>query len=107
MTDEQLLEALEERTLNPADFGHRGHVRAAFAALSADPFGGAGRVATAIREYAASLGAAAKYDEALTRFWVHIVAVAMTLHPSARDADELIRLHPALLDKQLRERLAH
>jgi len=26
MTDEQLLDALEQRTLNPADFGHRGHV---------------------------------------------------------------------------------
>jgi len=107
MTDEQLLDALEQRTLNPADFGHRGHVCAAFAALSADPFGGAGRFATAIREYATSLGAAAKDDEALTSFWVHIVGVAMTLHPSARDADELIRLHPALLDKHLRERLAH
>jgi hypothetical protein len=32
--------------------------------------------------------------------------MAMTLHPLARDADELIRLHPALLDKHLRERLA-
>jgi len=106
MTDEQLLQALELRTLDPSDFGHRGHIRAAFAALTADPLAGGARVATAIRAYATSLGAATKYDEALTRFWVHIVGVAMTLHPSARDADELIRLHPALLDKHLRERLA-
>jgi hypothetical protein len=40
------------------------------------------------------------------RFWIHAVGMAMTLHPLARDADELIRLHPALLDKHLRERLA-
>jgi hypothetical protein len=106
MTDDQLLDALEKRNLDPADFGHRGHVRATFAALSADPFGGAARVAIAIRGYAAALGATRKYDEALTRFWIHAVGMAMTLHPLACDADELIRLHPALLDKHLRERLA-
>jgi hypothetical protein len=106
MTDDELLDALEQRTLDPADFGHRGHIRAAFAALRADPFAGGARVAAAIRDYATSLGAAAKYDEVVTRFWVHIVGVAMALHPGARDADELIRLHPALLEKHLRERLA-
>jgi hypothetical protein len=106
MTDDELLHALERCTLDPADFGHRGHVRAAFAALRADPFAGGARVAAAIRAYAASLGAAAKYDETLTRFWIHIVGVAMALHPLARDADELVALHPGLLDKHLRDRLA-
>ena len=106
MTDEQLFDALVRRTLDPADFGHRGHIRAAFAALRADPFGGGARVAAAIRAYATSLGAATKYDEELTRFWIHAVGLAMTVHPLARDAAELIRLHPALLEKRLRERLA-
>jgi hypothetical protein len=106
MTDDELLVALEQRTLDPADFGHRGHIRAAFAALRAEPFGGGARMARAIQDYAASLGAASKYDETLTRFWIHAVGMAMTLHPTAPDADELMRLHPGLLDKRLRERLA-
>jgi hypothetical protein len=106
MTDDELLQALEQRTLNPAEFGHRGHIRAAFAALRADPLGGGARVAAAIRAYATGLGAATKYDEGLTRFWIHAVGMAMTLHPTAPDADELMRLHPGLLDKRLRERLA-
>ncbi len=67
MTDGEFLQALEACTLPAADFGHAGHVRACYLYLRAGDFISAlGRMRSAIRNYAASLGRPDRYHETIT-----------------------------------------
>ena len=59
MNDDQFLEALESCALDPAQFSHREHVRAAFLYLERLPFGAAiDRMRATLQCYTASLGCA-------------------------------------------------
>lgn len=67
MDDRELVAQFEACTLPPAHFTHRNHVRVAWVYLSEAPLAEArGRFVDALKRYAASLGASAKYNEAIT-----------------------------------------
>ncbi|HEX2060718.1 MAG TPA: hypothetical protein VHK90_08250 [Thermoanaerobaculia bacterium] len=74
MDDRDLLTALENCTLPPAEFSHRNHVRAAWAYLREHPVLDAlPRFVTTLKRYATSLGAAAKYHETITFAFIFLI----------------------------------
>jgi hypothetical protein len=67
MRDADFLEALESCRLPPSEFGHEGHVRAAYLCLRAGSLGQAiDRVGAAIRRYAAAQGQPGRYRDTIT-----------------------------------------
>ena len=68
MNDDAFLAGLEACRLDPCEFGHGGHVRAAFLILNREASFGLAldRMTRAIKAYAASLGAHDKYHETIT-----------------------------------------
>jgi hypothetical protein len=58
------------------------------------------RMASTLRRFAASVGKAEKYSQAVTEFWMYQVAAVRALMPSA-DCEALVRAYPRLLDKDL------
>ncbi|MGO9036753.1 MAG: hypothetical protein ACLPX1_04265 [Steroidobacteraceae bacterium] len=74
MTDADFIRALEDCTLAEEEFGHAGHVRAAYLYLqSADFVEGLGRMRRAIRNYARSLGKPDRYHETITVAYVALI----------------------------------
>lgn len=74
MTDAQFLAALESCALEPQQFGHAQHVRAAFLYLERLSFGAAiDAMSTALRRYPASLGRAERYHETMTVAFMALV----------------------------------
>lgn len=75
LTDDDLVVQFESLSLAPADFGHREHVRLAYAMLvDLGDFGEAAvRYRRALRAFAAHVGAAGKYHETLT--WAYLALV--------------------------------
>jgi hypothetical protein len=73
--DEELVVQFEALTLAPQDFGHREHVRLAYAMLAdLGDFGEAAvRYRRGLRAFAAHVGAAGKYHETLT--WAYLALV--------------------------------
>jgi hypothetical protein len=84
-------------------FRHRDHVRLAWLAVreTDEPVR---TVREAIRGYAAAHGAAAKYHETLTAFWVRLVAHCVAARPGLDDFEEFVAAFPLLLDKAIAER---
>ena len=67
MTDQELLEAFERRTIRPGAFHHAEHVRVAFAYLQRyDLFESLTRYRDGLRRLAAHAGAPEKYHETVT-----------------------------------------
>ena len=78
MTDDEFLAALESCTLSEADFGHAGHVRAAYLYLRAAGFAQAlHRIQGAIRKYASSLGKPDRYHETITVAYLALIRQAL------------------------------
>lgn len=101
LTDAALVEAIEACTLPSAEFTHRNHVRLAWLYLrEADAEAAGRRISDTILRYASSLGAAKKFDAALTLRWMQTVERAMQLTP-AEDFDTFITAHPELLRRDL------
>jgi hypothetical protein len=75
LSDAELIARFESLELSPRDFGHREHVRLAFAVLAeAGDFGDAAiRYRRGLRAFATAAGAAAKYHETLT--WAYLALV--------------------------------
>ena len=75
MTDHELVTTFEALALSPADFGHREHVRLAYAMLAdLGDFGEAAvRYRRALKTFACHAGAAGKYHETLT--WAYLALV--------------------------------
>src|SRR5262245_40884612 len=73
--DATLLARFESLALPPSEFGHREHVRVAFAMLrdTQDFAAAAHRFRTALLRFATAAGAAAKYHETLT--WAYLALV--------------------------------
>ncbi|HEX6886152.1 MAG TPA: hypothetical protein VF530_22450 [Planctomycetota bacterium] len=93
-----VLDALEDRTLPPARFDHRAHVRAAWECLRREPSLGRAleRFARALSAYAAAQGATGKYHETLT------VAFVLLIHDRLRRSgpvpwDTFVAANPDLL----------
>ena len=90
-------------SLGGAPFRHRDHLRLAWRAVreSDRPVEVVGE---GIRRYAAAHGAAARYHETLTAFWVLLVAHCVAVRPELDDFDEFLAAFPLLLDETLAER---
>jgi hypothetical protein len=113
MTDDELVTRFEALDLPPAAFGHREHVRLAYAMLAdLGDFGEAAvRYRRALRAFAAHVGAAGKYHETLTWAYLALVHERMfelyrerAVDPSRRDArisldsNDLLARFPDLAD---------
>jgi len=74
MNDEKFIRTLETCTLAESDFGHAGHVRAAYVYFrSGDFVATLERMRRAIRNYAASLGKPDRYHETITVAYVALI----------------------------------
>ena len=79
MRDAAFLEALESCRLPPSEFGHEGHVRAAYLYLRAGTLGEAiDRLGAAIRRYATAQGSPGRYHETITL--AHVLLIRRHLH---------------------------
>ena len=78
MTPSETLAALDAGTLEPASFGHREHVLAAWEALRQDEFfAAAARYASGLRGLAARAGVPEKYSATVTLAFLSLIAERM------------------------------
>lgn len=70
MTEQELVDAVESLTIDPAIFDHETHIRFAWTLLRHDPAGARERISRGIQRLAAHAGAPKKYDETLTLNWI-------------------------------------
>ena len=102
MNDAEFLAALEDTTLPPAEFGHAGHVRAAYLYLRTADFPTAlARIRASIRRYAEALGQPDRYHETITVAYTALINQHMQTRGPAADWLEFITANPELLDKKL------
>ena len=74
VTDDEFMSALESCTLPESEFGHSGHVRAAYVCLREGGFTAAlERMRRAIRNYSAHLGKPDRYHETITVAYVALI----------------------------------
>jgi len=100
--DHDFLRLFHDANLPGEEFRHKGHLRLAWLILSRHPREEAETiVAREILRFAAASGAANRYHDTLTRFWVRLVGHAMDHAKGARSIDELLAIFPILLDKSL------
>jgi hypothetical protein len=99
VTDAQFLRALESCTLSPAEFGHQGHVRAAFLCLQQGEFAEAlQRVRRAIRNFATHHGSPERYHETMTVAFVALIQERMFESGVRGGWPEFAGENPQLLD---------
>jgi hypothetical protein len=102
MQDHEFLRAFETGALRNSAFHHLDHVRLAWLYLRRDgPEAGAQEVIQGLKHFAAVHGAADRFHESLTRFWVLLVQHLMEAFPQVERFDELVTCYPALADKRL------
>jgi hypothetical protein len=74
MTDDEFLQALESCSLPEKEFGHAGHVRAAYLYLQGGDFAVAlARMQRAIRQYAAFQGKPDRYHATITLAFLALI----------------------------------
>jgi hypothetical protein len=100
--DVELTRALERCEVPNAGFPHASHLRVAWVYLSESPTvdQALARMAATLRRFAASVGRAEKYSDAITAFWMYQMAAVRAVMPGA-DVDDVLRAFPRLLDKDL------
>jgi hypothetical protein len=100
--DVELTRALERGVAPPAGFPHASHLRVAWVYLSESPTvdQALARMAATLRRFAASVGRAEKYSDAITAFWMYQMAAVHAIMPGAA-VDDVLRAYPRLLDKDL------
>ena len=97
MTTDDLISRFEDCTLPGDDFHHAEHVQAAWGYLRRYPAPEAGeRFIAALKRFAAFNGSPDKYDEALTRDWLSMIAGRMAAGDEAEWPAFAAR-HPDLL----------
>ncbi len=102
MNDADFLRALESCELPEQEFGHAGHVRAAYLILRTADFAGAlERVSRAIRAYASYLGKPERYHETMTVAYVSLIQQHMVERGDGGDWATFARDNADLLDKEL------
>jgi hypothetical protein len=101
-TDVELARALERCEIPDGGFPHASHLRVAWVYLgeSSSVVEATERMSATLRRFASSVGKAEKYSQATTVFWMYQLAAVRALRPDA-DIDEILRLYPRLLDKQM------
>ena len=104
MTDSEFLSALEDTTLPAAQFGHLGHVRAAYLYLRGADFPTAvARICASIQRYATALGQPGRYDELLTVAYTALIKQHMHSRGTAGGWEEFIAANTDLMNKALLE----
>ena len=99
--DEQFLAAFTAGQIANHDFHHRDHLRLAWIEIRRLGLPRASEAVTAaIRQFAARHGHGDRYHETMTRFWLRVVGMGITRHPTLA-FDELLAAEPHLLDKNL------
>jgi hypothetical protein len=100
--DVALARALERGEIPNAGFPHASHLRVAWVYLHEAPTidDALARMSATLRAFAASVGRAEKYSDAITAFWMYQVAAVRAVMPGAA-IDEVLRAYPRLLDKNL------
>lgn len=98
LNDDDFLAAFADARLGPAEFDHRGHLRAAWLLLRRHPLPEAiAHTCAGIRRLAAQLGAPDKYHHTVTEALVRLIAAADAAQPAPHFTD-FLRQHPALVD---------
>jgi len=100
--DVAMTRALERCEPPGGGFPHAAHLRVAWVYLneSASVDQALARMAGTLRRFAASVGQADKYSDAITAFWIYQLAAAHAVMPAA-SFDEAVRAYPRLLEKEL------
>ena len=97
ITDAELVERFTEGSLPASAFGHREHVRLAFAVLARHPDFGVAAIAyrRMLRAFATANGAPDRYHETITWAYLAIVRGRMEGHAQS---DAMLAANPDLLD---------
>jgi hypothetical protein len=101
--DRRFLAALEASKLEPGEFDHRAHVRAAYLFLTeTSPERAAERMRDTLRAFLQHHGVdASKYHETITKAWILAVRHFMEQTPGTQSADAFIDANPRLLDDKI------
>src|SRR6202171_6047629 len=95
--DQRFLAAFEAGQIANQDFHHRDHLRLAWIQIRRLGLErGSDAVTGAIRQFAARHGHGDRYHETMTRFWLRVVGMGMTRHPTL-SFDDLLAAEPHLL----------
>jgi hypothetical protein len=98
--DDEFLRAFFSVSLPNSEFRHRDHLRLAWLAIRRHGAGAAEEVVTAgIQRFAEHHGHAQAYHDTMTRFWVRLVAHAVSDRPEIVDFEEFLAVYPLLLNK--------
>jgi hypothetical protein len=99
-TDEDFLSALEAGTLPPAEFTHRGHLRAGFLYLRRHDFPGACvAMKRSIQAFAALHGKSTLYHETLTIAYLALLTERLIEEPPTLGFERFIERYPELLSR--------
>ncbi len=105
LEDREFRDAFHNGRLPSDAFRHRGHLRLAWLVLNQHTRDEAATIIVReIQRFATGQGAASRYHDTLTRFWVRLVSHAMNNAKDAKSIDELLEKFPLLLDKNLQYR---
>jgi hypothetical protein len=103
--DDAFLAALEAGTLPPAQFDHRGHLRAGFLYLRRHDFPGACvAMKHAVQGFARALGKAGLYHETLTIAYLSLLAERLADEPADVTFDRFLERYPELSSRAYLER---
>ncbi len=98
--DDEFLRAFFALELPNSEFHHRDHLRLAWLAVRRHGGNAAEEVVTAgIQRFAEHYSHGPVYHDTITRFWVRLVAHAVSHRPEIVDFDEFLAAYPPLLDK--------
>ena len=92
MNDSEFLKQFEAGQLT--EFTHRWHLRMAWIYLRAEGFErGSEKIRVGLRHLTEAHGAAGKYHETISLFWVYLVQHALTLTPEISDFETFLTTH--------------
>ncbi len=95
--DTDFLARLEGGSLPPAEFDHRGHLRAGFLYLRRYDFPGACvAMKRAIQRFAAALGKSTLYHETVTVAYLALIAERLAEEPADLEFDDFLARYPEL-----------
>ena len=100
MLDNEFIEAFENCTLPSESFHHADHIRLAWIyTRRLGPQAAVDCFAESIRRFAAYNGSPEKYDDAVTRAWMLLIANAVRMRPSDETFADFAAAHRELFDK--------
>ena len=98
--DDEFLRAFFGLTLPNSEFRHRDHLRLAWLAVRRHGASAAEKVVTAgIQKFAEHHSHGPAYHDTMTRFWLRLVAHAVSDRLEIEDFDEFLAAYPLLLEK--------